>query len=314
MAKLECMTTPQRPSSAAPSAPSRFAARAIDLGAVKEAADARGRAQEEAASGKPVALSAPVSAESFEQDLVIRSTQVPVIVQLGSSRAPGSDEMSQAFAALAEGQRDSGEAIAWVFRYVDVDTIPEIAQAFGVQAIPTVLALAEGRPLTSFEGAQPEEQVARFVEAVLHATEGRLPGLPASDNSEEHVDGVEDDPRFAEAAESLEQENYAQAVAVYDAILADSGVRPEVLKEAKSARATAVLLERTGDGTADEVDQLLLQGKRSEAFDILIGQLSSSFGEEKDAVRARLLELFALFDQADPDVIDARTRMASALF
>ena len=134
------MTSP-RPAGPADSAPNRFAARAVDLGAVKEAADARDRAKEEAASGAPVALAAPVTAESFEQDLVVRSTQVPVIVQLGSSRAPGSDEMSQAFASTALGQT---EPASWVFRYVDVDTVPEIAQAFGVQSVPTVLALAAG--------------------------------------------------------------------------------------------------------------------------------------------------------------------------
>jgi putative thioredoxin len=36
--------------------------------------------------------------------------------------------------------------------------------------------------------------------------------------------------------------------------------------------------------------------------------------DERDALRDRLLDLFSLYDPADPTVIDARTRMASALF
>lgn len=316
------MSTPHRPAGRAgsapspASAPSRFAARAVDLGAVKEAADARQRAQEEAASGTPVAPAAPVTAESFEQDLVVRSTQVPVIVQLGTSQAPRSDEMAEAFARMAQEQRDQpGQRIDWVFRTVDVDAVPEIAQAFGVQSVPTVLAMAAGRPLTSFEGVQPEEQLSRFIAAVLQATAGKLPGLPTSPDA----GGADDtesaaDPRFTEAAEALDRGDHVGAVAVYDALIADPETSPEDLREAKTARATAVLLGRSVDGDADDVDRMLLEGRRGEAFDVLIDRLRTASGEDRDAVRTRLLDLFSLYDQSDPEIIDARTRMASALF
>lgn len=303
------MTSP-RPAGPADSSPNRFAARAVDLGAVKEAADARDRAKEEAVSGAPVALAAPVTAESFEQDLVVRSTQVPVIVQLGSSRAPGSDEMSQAFASSALGQT---EPASWVFRYVDVDTVPEIAQAFGVQSVPTVLALAAGRPLTSFEDVQPPEQTDRFISAVLQATAGKLPGLPSTGEPAGDEESPAD-PRFTEAAEALDREDYVGAVALYDAVIDDVGAPAEAVSEAKAARATAVLLGRSADGSADDIDRMLLEGRRREAFDVLIDRMRTSAGDEKDAARTRLLGLFSLYDPADPEVIDARTRMASALF
>ena len=324
MVTVDGMSTPQRPESAAPD---RFAARAVDLGAVKEAADARERAKEAATSGAPVALAAPVTPESFEQDLVVRSTQVPVVVQLGTSRAPGSDEMSEAFAQLASRQQVSGEPVAWVFRYVDVDTVPEIAQAFGVQSVPTVLALAAGRPLTSFEGVQDGDQLERFVDAVLQATAGKLPGLPAGDGAADGTEGTQDtgadtgedatdpvDPRFDEAADALDREDYVSAVSVYDSLIADPSVSPEDLSEAKAARVTAVLLGRGADGSGDEIDQMLLEGRRTAAFDVLIDRLRGSAGEDRDAVRTRLLDLFSLYDPADPEIIDARTRMASALF
>ncbi|WP_041631466.1 tetratricopeptide repeat protein [Corynebacterium terpenotabidum] len=303
------MSTPQRP---APQTPSRFAARAVDLGAVKEAADARARAQEEVAAGTPVALAAPVTAETFESDLVVRSTQVPVILQLGSSRAPGSDEMAQSFAALALQQEQSTGPVEWVFRLVDVDAVPEIAQAFGIQSVPTVLALAAGRPLTSFEGVQPAEQLDRFLDAVLQATAGKLPGLPATGDAEEA--DADDDPRFTAAAEAIDRGDFVDAVALYDSIIAEPGLPADVVAEAKTARATAVLLGRSAEGDADDVDRMLLEGRRVEAFDVLIDRLGAASGEDRDAVRARLIELFSLYGAADPVVIDARTRMASALF
>lgn len=312
------MTNPQSPRSSQPAAPDRFAARAIDLAAVKQAADQREKAKEEAASGVPVPVAATVTAESFEQDLVVRSTQVPVILQLGSSRAQGSDDMAADLARLAAEQEISGE-IRWVFRQVDVDATPEIAQALGVRAVPTVLALAAGRPLTNFEGVQPEDQLRQFVAAVIQATAGKLPGLPASGAAAEDAGAADTagDPRFTEAAEALEREDYLAAVAVYDRILADSP-EPEVKSEAQTARATAVLLGRTADGSGDEVDEMLLAGQRTDAFDTLIGQLQGAVTggrtDERDALRDRLLDLFSLYDPADPTVIDARTRMASALF
>ncbi len=277
---------------------------------MKEAAEARDRAQREAASGKPVDLAATVTPESFEQDLVVRSTQVPVIVQLGSSRAPGNDDMMEHFGSSA---LEQAAPASWVFRYVDVDSVPEIAQAFGVQSVPTVLALAAGRPLTSFEGVQPPEQTDRFISAVLQATAGRLPGLPSAGPAPE-VEEVPTDPRFVEAADALDHEDYVGAVALYDALIAEPGAPADAVSEAKAARATAVLLGRSADGSADEVDRMLLEGRRREAFDMLIDRLRGSVGEEKDAVRTRLLGLFSLYDAGDREVIDARTRMASALF
>lgn len=329
------MTTPNNPGhhqQGGPAAPNRFAAGAVDLGAVKEAADQRQRAaersREEAESGVRIARSAMITPDTFEQDLVVRSTQVAVILLLGSQRAEGCADMAAEFTRLAEAQDSSGEPVQWVFREVDVDSTPEIAQALQVQAVPTVLALAGGRPLTNFEGVQPPEQIAQFVAAVVRAVDGRLPGLPEQSGAGEDADTVEadgsdggdtgagdnGDPRFDEAASLLDEEDFQGATAVYDRIIADSAAEPETVAEARAARVTAVLLERSASGASDEIDDLLLAGAREEAFDTLIERIRTSGGEDRDAARARLLEIFSMYDTADREVIAARTRMASALF
>lgn len=324
------MSTPNYPAQrpGVPSTPDRFASRAVDLGALKEASDQRQRAaertREEAASGTKVPRSTIVTAESFEQDLVVRSTQVAVVLLLGSPRAEGCGEMSAEFTRLAEAQDADGVPVQWVFREVNVDTTPEIAQALQVQAVPTVLALAAGRPLTSFEGVQPAEQIGQFIEAVVRTVDGKLPGLPDSegDAPDAGVTGSADDsgadPRFDAAAELLEEGDYRGAVSVYDRIIAESAADEdngaEIADEARSARVTALLLERTAAGTADSIDEQLLAGEREQAFDTLIEQIRTSAGDERTAARDRLLEIFAMYDAADPAVIDARTRMASAFF
>ncbi|HIW96714.1 MAG TPA: co-chaperone YbbN, partial [Candidatus Corynebacterium gallistercoris] len=202
-------------------APSRFTAGAIDLGQVKQTAETQSSLPERAAE---------ISPQSFEQDVVVRSTQVPVIVMLGSGRSEASVQMKADFESLVQGQ----EKISWLFRYADFDSIPEVAQAFAVQAVPTVIALAGGRPMTNFEGGQPAEQLQQWVAAVVQATEGKLQGLQAEEGEEPN------DPRLDAAAEKLSAEDYQGAIADYDAILQAEPAN----SEAKSARANALLMQR----------------------------------------------------------------------
>lgn len=335
--------------------PSRFVAGAVDLGAVKQQAEQRAQAQARAAqagatagtpSGQPGAAGGAAAAgtgahatfvstitpENFELDLVVRSTQVPVVTLLGSARSEASEQMRQDFTKLAESQQAPTK---WLFRYVDVDATPEVAQAFGVQAIPTVIALAAGRPLTNFEGGQPAAQLHGWVDAVVQAVDGKLRGLaPEEDPANAAgagggegaaaggVDADQDagDPRLAAAAEKLETEDYAGAIADYDAILSNPAqADEEVVGEARAARANALLMQRlsTGGDEFAESDRLLLAGDKPQAFDLLIEELRPSAegsADHKKQAKARLLELFSLFDPADPEVIAGRTRMASALF
>lgn len=286
------MTSPRNSQSSGPG----FVGGAIDLGELKNQPSAAAPEQ----SGDVAAFS-EVTPETFEQDLVMRSTQVPVVLLLGTARSESSEQLRVMLERLAQAQ--TGD-IQWVARYVDVDTNGEIAQALQVQAVPTVIALAAGRPLTQFEGAQPEDQVTQWIDAVVQNTQGKLGGLPGQESE------PEEDPRIVEAEEKLESGDLAGAIAAYDAILAQEPQH----EEAKAARANALLLQRVRGDDAHQADQLLLEGKKTEAFDLLIDEVRTTSGEERDAAKSRLFDLFAMFEAGDPDVIAARTRLSSALF
>ncbi|MGH3598651.1 MAG: tetratricopeptide repeat protein, partial [Mycobacterium sp.] len=59
--------------------------------------------------------------------------------------------------------------------------------------------------------------------------------------------------------------------------------------------------------------QILNQDVRA-AFDRLIALVRQTSGDERTSVRTRLIELFELFDPADPDVIAGRRNLANALY
>ena len=53
---------------------------------------------------------------------------------------------------------------AFLLAKLDVDANPMVAQALGVQSIPTVVAFRDGEPVNGFVGAYPEQAINQFVD------------------------------------------------------------------------------------------------------------------------------------------------------
>jgi len=64
----------------------------------------------------------------------------------------------------------------------------------------------------------------------------------------------------------------------------------------------------------DLADLELMKGNPGAGFAVLISAIKISSGEDRDKLRARLLELFIVVGDSDPEVIKARRDLASALF
>ena len=111
----------------------------------------------------------------------------------------------------------------WILAKVDVDANPRIAQAFGAQSIPMVVAVVGGQPLQLFTGALPEPQVRQTIDAMIDQLRERMPGIQAAEQAA-GVDDAEpaeepDDPRFTAAEDALDRGDYAAAEAAYQQIL-----------------------------------------------------------------------------------------------
>jgi putative thioredoxin len=307
---------------------SGFVGGALDLSQVKAQAEAREAAKNQSNSAGHTGGIAPffdVTDGNFENEVVRRSTQIPVIAIIGTPRSPASEQLKADFKELAE-----AGGLKFIVGYIDADTFPQIAQVFGVQQLPTVVAIGAGQPLTNFEGAQPKEALQQWVDALVEQIGLKLKGLDAQDMPQEaESQEVAEDPRLAEAESKLNQSDFDGAMAVYDSILADEPDNAEI----RQARNTTQLLKRldpanrTTDPIAaaqqepenihaqfDAADAEIVAGNPEAGFDRLIALIAGNVAGEKDRVRDRLLELFALFDATDPRVLAARTKLASSLY
>lgn len=293
------MTRPRPPISPA-------LAGAVDLSALK---------QPPPGTGGGTAPGIEVNEANFEAEVLVRSSQVPVVVLLWSPRSDACVQLADALDSLA-----TADAGKWSFVTVNVDVVPRVAQMFGIEAVPTVVALAGGQPLASFQGVQPPEQLRQWIDSLLSATAGKLGGEP--DAEEEQVD-----PALAQARDHLEAGDFVAAAVAYQAILDADPSHAEAkgalrqitfLERATSARPDAVAV---ADAAPEDIDaafaaadvQVLSQDVAA-AFDRLIGLIRRTADDERTRVRTRLIELFELFDPADPDVIAGRRNLANALF
>lgn len=297
---------------------------ALDLGAIKQQAEAKAKAQEQGSAGAPAGIQPffDVTEENFENDLVRRSAEVPVIALIGSPRSPASEQLKKDFEEMA-----AAGGLKFIVGYVNADVVPQVAQVFGVQNLPTTVAIAAGQPVTNFEGSQPRENLEQWVAAIVEKLGPQLRGL--SEDQPEPAREAEADPRLLVAEDALNAGDFDAAIAAYDEVLAAEPDNAEI----KQARATTVVLKRlkasSGEGDpiaaaeADpqDVDKQLaaadahiVAGSPDRSFTQLIDAMKVTAGEDKARLKDRLLELFALYDSGDPRVLAARTQLASALY
>lgn len=311
-----------RPGARPPAPPAAMAAMAgaVDLSALKARASApEGTARPVSAS--PYVLD--VTETSFQADVVETSMQTLVVVDLWSARSDVSAQHSALLEKLVAA--DDG---AWLLARVEVDTQPRIAELFGVQSMPTTVAVAAGQPVQAFSGAQPEAQLRSWIDSLISALADQLPGTKAAAGDRAEAQPPPPDPRFTAAEQSLDAGDYDGAIAAYELVL---NGEPGNL-EAKFALAQVRFIQRVetvppdavavADAAPDDTDAQLVAADAEvadqqveAAFDRLVGVVRrAGAGEVRDAARARLLSLFELFDPAEPFVVAARRKLASALY
>ncbi|MGH3673599.1 MAG: tetratricopeptide repeat protein, partial [Pseudonocardiaceae bacterium] len=294
---------------------------AVDLSALKARADSASQQNTPAGEDRKWVLDATES--SFQTDVVERSMHVPVVVDLWATWCGPCKQLSPVLEALAEAAGG-----AWVLAKVDVDANQRIAQLFGVQSIPTVIAIAGGQPVDAFAGARSEPEVKEWIAGILTALRDQMPGIRAAEESAAANGAAQpaaepEDSRFAAAETALMAGDYATAEAAYQQILAVEPANEQArvalaqvrfLVRAESADPSAVA---KADAAPEDVeaqiaaaDAEMAAQQPEQAFERLVSTVRRMTGEECDRARAHLVGLFELFPPDDPRVSAARRALA----
>jgi len=295
---------------------------AVDLAAVKARSEAAARAADNATPA-PGGSVVEVTEATFQAEVIDRSFQVPVLIDLWADWCQPCKQLSPILERLAA---EAGGT--WILAKIDVDANPRISQALQVQSIPTVFAAIGGQLVPGFQGALPEPQVREFVGALVKAaSQAGLSGAVADATDEATAAEVPVDPRFSEAEAALEAGQFDLAAKRYQAILDAEPANAEAALALRQVR----LLERLQDidpklvaraeTAPDDVpaqlaaaDYALSRSDVDGALGRLLGLVRRVSGEDRDAVRERLIEYFDLLGPDDPRVAPARRALANALF
>ncbi len=259
---------------------------------------------------------------TFNQ-IVSRTSVVPALAVVWSSQHPQSRTLLDDVVAIASGLDGRLQVVG-----IDLVSSPGIQQALQPQEVPLALGLVSGQPVPLFSGLVEREQLRQVVDqllqlAVQHGVTGRIDGAEA-----EEGEGEELPPLHQEAYDAIERGDLDAAAAAYEKALAENPKDAE----AEAGLAQVGLMKRTQDvdlnaaraAAADDpkdVDAALvvadldvLGGHVEDAFTRLIDLVRVTAGEERDRVKAHLLELFAVVGNHDERVRKGRTTLMSALF
>jgi putative thioredoxin len=247
-----------------------------------------------------------VSEQDFQEKVVERSRQVPVVVDFwaewcGPCRTLGP--------ALEDAVRRRDGEIELV--KVDTDANQRIAQEFGIQSIPAVKAFKDGKVVGEFIGAVPPARIEAFLNEIVPSQADRLVESGDEDSLRK---ALELDPRHAQAAIGLSRILLSRG----EAEQAIEALRPfphDFIADGLAARAELSSSEN-GAG-ADALQKAFAawdEGEPAEALEQLQTALAGEADpDRKDQLRRVMVAIFTELGADHPLAREHRRRLAAAL-
>lgn len=230
-----------------------------------------------------------VTDATFQKEVIEKSMVTPVIIDLWAQWCGPCKTLGPILEKLTAATK--GKVI---LAKVDVDTCPQVAQAFQVQSIPAVYAMKDGKIVDGFVGAQSEHVVEQFIKNLL-------PEQVVVDVQALLAKGDEASLRQALEAEPT---NESVVVALADLLIArkDCSAALELLKtvpETERVR-NSIAAARAAFVPQDDYDKQLT--------DLLVRVKTD------EQAKSEFLELLAKMGPNDPRTGDYRKKLTARLF
>ena len=286
--------------------------------------------------------------KSFMRDVVEASRTTPILVDFWATWCGPCRTLTP---ILEKVVRAAGGRLKLV--KIDIDRNQALVQqltnlGLPLQSVPTVAAFWQGQIADLFQGALPESEIRRFVEAVLKMAGGAMPSADllaegrAAAEQGRHEEAAElftaliqQEPekpeawgglvralfalgREEEAKETLEQ---VPAKIAEHAEVAGARSALALAAEGRAARDQLGALEaRLAADPADHparydlATALNAADKREEAAEALLEIIRCNRGWNEDAARLQLLKFFEAWGFDDPATLAARRKLSAILF
>lgn len=230
-----------------------------------------------------------VTDATFQTEVMDRSRDVTVVVDLWAPWCGPCRTLGPIIERVVD---DTNGQV--MLAKVNVDENPAISQAFGVQSIPLVVAVKDGKAVTGFLGAQPEAAVRQFVESLMPSDEERRVSALIEAGDEASL----------RTALELEPDNERAVVALAEVLIGDGRQQEALgllarLPETPEIRRVAALA-RVGEEPSDEYDARL-----KELLDLV---------KTDDAARQEYVDILELMGPDDPRTSSYRRELTKRLF
>lgn len=293
---------------------------AVDLGQAASAGGGQDQPQGSAAQG---GYRRDIETVEQFQEVAELSATVPVVLVLWAAYSEGSRTFVDEVAAQIDGR-----AGRLVLGAVDIEKLPQIAEALQAQSVPTTVAMIGGRPVPIGQSAIPMDQLSSLFDELLQLAEQNGVSGTAEPTAGQQEEQKPLPPLHQEAMDRMEAGDLDGAKASYEQALKENPgdhdaklalAQVELLRRVTAMDAAAVRQAAAQDqqdipAQLDVADLDVSGGHVEDAFTRLLQLVRRTAGEERETVRQRLVELFDVVGSEDPRVVAARGQLMRALF